>query len=156
MLGWLMDKWSFHQEQRDLQDFVEKLRVMDGSEIGFVMAIALDWRNEFLKDGNDMLQPFVVLVQSPHMRWIIVRTIKQLQQNGGVVGASGLMVWLHTLRAASRLENRRLGRDLWRELERGFSHIEEGAESAWRTYRKALDIKGGCVFPDGLAPTPEA
>lgn len=64
------------------------------------------------------------------------------------------MVWLHTFRSAARLELRSLGREMWKELERGFPYIEESAMLFWELTGRKLDIDGATSFPIGLTPDP--
>ena len=70
------------------------------------------------------------------------------------IAASALMVWAHTARAGIRLELRSLGRELWRELSRGFPHVDEAAASFKALSGRSLNIEGAKQFPKGLTPEP--
>ena len=59
------------------------------------------------------------------------------------------MVWLHTMRAAARLELRPLGRDMWRELARGFPYVEESVEEWSMLTDDTLDMSRATEFPKG-------
>lgn len=137
-----------------MDDFTNKLSVVDAKEIGFVMAIALHWRNQLALEGLDLLKPQVVLVQAPNTKWKILQLIRKLQRDGEPSFAAGLMVWLHTLRAVSHLELRGHGRRMWAQLQRGFPHIDAGADSAARVFGKYIATDGAGTFPYGLTPEP--
>ncbi len=61
-------------------------------------------------------------------------------------------MWVHTFRAAARLELRGLGREMWKELERGFSYIDESVSEFAVLTGDILNTEDANSFPIGLAP----
>jgi hypothetical protein len=51
--------------------------------------------------------------------------IKQLQKDGNLGAAAGAMIWLHSLRTIIYPEVRMFGKQLWRELYRGYDYIDD-------------------------------
>ncbi len=66
----------------------------------------------------------------------LVRQFEWKKQHNDAVGT---LVWLHTLRALTIPELRPLGCDLWRELRRGFSHVEEVLKIVEEAKNEPLD-----------------
>jgi len=91
------------------------------------VACATDWRHKLHDEGCDLLDPSICLAKDPMITFRLSNAIGKLQRSGNPQLAAGLMVWVHTLRAMTRPELRTLGRAMWRELERGFPHVEEAA-----------------------------
>jgi hypothetical protein len=48
--------------------------------------------------------------------------VRRYRREGRLAEAAGAMVWLHSLRALSTPDLRLLGRQMWRELQRGQAH----------------------------------
>jgi hypothetical protein len=82
------------------------------------------------------------------------KMVKKMQQRGRQLDAIGLMVWLHTLRAAMNLELRGLGRKMWRELERGFPFAHESAVSYRNMTGIMLETDYSDLYPEGFTPKP--
>jgi len=140
-------------ERQQIDDFVSRLSILDAQQLGFVMALALYWRNQMLLSDIDLLHPIRSLEEIPDLKLKLVEQVNQLQRTGEQSFASGLMVWVHTLRAASLPELVSGGRKMWRELQRVFDHIDAGARSAERVLAKTwVCTDGAGQFPDGFAP----
>lgn len=150
----LFDRWATGRQRKELTDFVQNLRAMDGTEIGMVLAMATAYRHDLARRGVDLLQPAILLAADPGITFTLARTIQQHQKHGEMSLSAALMVWVHTLRATSRLELRQLGRDMWRELERGFPHAIENSMSLMALTGQTANIEGYDQFPDGLTPDP--
>ena len=50
--------------------------------------------------------------------------VKQLQKDNELEDAAAAMIWLHSLRAQTYIELRIMGREMWKELSRGFELVE--------------------------------
>ena len=66
----------------------------------------------------------------------------------------GLAVWVHTLRAITEIDLRGLGREMWKELERGFSHAKQGKDDMFVMTGVEIDLSNLGKFPTGLTPQP--
>ena len=83
------------------------------------------------------------------------KTLKSLQSDSSFALASGMMVWLHSIRAYRYPEIRFYAREMWKELQRGFgggeiSLIDVGPIADF----SVSDIKefDFTFIPDGLEP----
>ena len=154
MLGRLFDSWAGKKQAKELKSFVENLRAADGSELGMVVACATNWRHELRQDGWDLLAPSLCLATDPMITFRLIKAIQKLQHDDRPELAVGLMVWVHTLRALTRLQLRSLGRDMWRELSRGFPHVDEAAVGAFAIMGTKFDTRNSDQFLSGLTTEP--
>lgn len=143
-----------NMQLKDSNDFLDSLRVLDGEELGLAVALATHFRNDWLATGIDVSDPIVTHALHPNFVVEIVKEIQTLQESGDEVLASGLMVWVHSLRAGNDLRLRAVARDIWGELERGFPFVEQASADAKLFIPIPLDIKTYNEFPKGLSPKP--
>jgi hypothetical protein len=156
-MGWLMNKinsWSSDKQHEEMAHFVDMLRAMDGPELGHVVAIATHMRHALELEGHNVLDPIIYTGQNVGFPLFLSRTIAEAQKQGRTQDAAALMVWLHTARAGVRLELRNLAREMWRQLERGFPHVNESTLGFERTVGSPLNTQGATQFPSGLTPNP--
>ena len=149
MIGGLFQRWAISRKA-----FISGLRSADGEELGMVVAFATDWRRTIAQSGIDLLYPDQCIRDDPFISYKLAKKIGYLQKAGKPEIASGLMVWVHTLRSIHSLELRPNGREMWGELERGFAWVEVSAEILARIKGFPLDVHGYNSFPDGLTPKP--
>jgi hypothetical protein len=149
-----MMKKFLNMQLRESHKFLENLKVVDCNEIGFTVALATHFRNEWREKGIDVSDPIVAHSLNPSLVIDIIKEIRSLQRSGGEALASGLMVWVHSLRAANDLKLRETARNIWGELERGFPFVEQAQIEARHFIKTPLDITGYDQFPKGLTPKP--
>lgn len=157
MVGWFarkFDKWASGKQASEFIEFLKRLRAMDGEELGLVVALATDRRHILEADGHLVSDPTIYVAANPDFTFQLSRATIQHQKQGNLVLAAALMVWIHTLRAGTRLELRQYGRDMWRELQRGFPYVEQAALDAEHLFGKRLNVEGFNEFPKGLTPDP--
>ena len=153
MLRWLFSKL----QQRELNNYLQKLRGMDGDEIGGVVALAAHMRNRFLEDkGIDFLDPFSATIADPFCVATLSRTAKYFQKKGivGQINAAAVILWVHTLRATMNPDLRMKVREMWGELSRGFPYLEYGARLLEKMTGDTLDLRDAGTYPDGFTPRP--
>ncbi|RWE67258.1 hypothetical protein [Mesorhizobium sp.] len=157
-MGWLGNKvlgWSTNVQKRELAEFVARLRAMDGSELGMVVACATNHRHLVAKTrGWNLLEPALCEMQEPALALKIGQLIKDLQAKNRPELAVGFFVWLHSVRAANNPDLRQLGRDMWNELGRGFKHVEDSAEGFETVTGFEFNTAGYDAYPAGLTPSP--
>ncbi|HKK14670.1 MAG TPA: hypothetical protein VKA14_08420 [Gammaproteobacteria bacterium] len=154
-MGWLTRKlahWTAGRQRGELEAFVVRLRSMDDRRVGLVVARATDFRHHLESQGHIVSDPIIYLAYNPRFPMALSRMILGLQGDARMQDATALMVWVHTLRAARSLELRDLGRQMWRELSRGFPYVETAAEHFGELTGGRLDIASATEFPRGLAP----
>ena len=130
MFSWLKRKAeiSFAKSQKvDVDRFTLGLRGADSDQIALVVAIATHWRNVLKDDGVDLLDPMSAEQIDPMIALKLNKMIRQVQKENPTF-ATGLMVWLHTIRTANTPELRLEGRAMWSELQRGFPFAQEAGE----------------------------
>ncbi len=153
MLRWIFSKL----QQREINSYLQKLRGMDGDEIGGVVALAAHMRNRFLDDeGIDFLYPYSATIADPFCIVKLSKVAKYFQKGGlvGHINAAAVILWVHTLRATMNPDLRMKAREMWGELSRGFPYIEYGAGLLEEMTGETLDLRGAGTFPDGFAPQP--
>jgi hypothetical protein len=139
----------------ETDEWIEKLKYLDTSEIATIVLVANHQRIQLSQMwGIDLSVPHMALVQRPNLRIELHQLIVSLQHQNQAFMASGVMVWLHTTRAASDPTFRRSGRELWRQLERGFPYVHEAALSLTRIGLPLLDTSGASTIPYGMTPDP--
>jgi hypothetical protein len=110
--------------REDLKQFVESLRELSDVQIGAAVAAAAIVRVALRENGvlsDDLLRatrdPMQVKTQIS-----MAQLVRKYQAEQRYREATGAMIWLHSLRALSFPEARRLGRAMWSELRRGQTH----------------------------------
>jgi hypothetical protein len=105
----------------DLEQFVHSLRDMSDEEVGRVVAFAAMARVALRKSGvlpDELLQirPDKKQASAQHA---VAQVVRRYQAERRFAEATGALVWLLSLRALSTTEVRHLGREMWRQLQRG-------------------------------------
>lgn len=158
-MSWLANKiggWATKVQQKELTDFVQRMRALDGSELGMILAMATHQRHLLERaKGWNLLSPSLLADQPENFALVLNQTIQQLQREGKPHVAVGVMAWLHSIRAVQSPDLRQLGRDMWAQLARGMPFCEESAASfSLVAGGPELDTRGYEQFPDGLSPQP--
>lgn len=150
----IFDRWAMNTQRKELSAFVDNLRAMDSQELGALLAIATDARHSLEAKGHMILDPIVYFSMNPGFLMYLSHWIIQLQKEGKPMAAAALAIWLHTMRAGARLELRQLGRDMWRELTRGFPSVAESAADLESLLGRHFNTEDASVYPKGLTPEP--
>lgn len=146
-------KWSVGKQEQEVRDFVHKLSVVDSSELGLPVALATAYRHLVRRNvGIDLLFPATALISEPTICTRLNREIQELQRQRQFAGLAAGMIWLHSLRAMQSLELRPHGRELWRQLSRGFPHVLNSADDHALLTGVLLEIEDYDQIPDGLGP----
>jgi len=147
--------WATNTQRKEITRFTDALRAMDSEEIGALVATATDLRHTIAAGGGlDLLDPRTVEAIRPTAAQDLNRQIRRMQARNSQEVAAAIMVWLHTIRAANNPDLRMLGREMWRQLERGFPKVEQAAADLQVVGIRHLNIEGYSVFPLGLSPDP--
>jgi len=147
MLGWLKRRAelaSLRSATEDLDRFLAGLQGATSEEMGMLVAIAAVLRANFREESilPDCLlgigspptpeEEIAAVIQLP--KWI-----KLFQRERQPSDAAGAMVWLHSFRTIVLYpELRNKGREMWRELERGFVHAPEALREIERQTGKRM------------------
>jgi hypothetical protein len=155
-MGWLKNlllRGVVATQRREMIAFTTNLSAMDAEEIGLVVACANHQRLLMLENsGWDFNYPAVLADHPSNIPVLLGNAIIELQRQGRPQLAAGIWVWVHTLRAFRLLELRQDGRDLWRQLARGFPFVDSAADGAALLFGQRFRTEGAGVFPDGLTP----
>lgn len=157
--GWLSSKvgqWAVAAQRRELEEFVARLKALDGHELGLILAMATHQRHVFLSaKGWQLIYPAALVDQPQNVPMQLAEIIKTLQGQGRPDIAAGVMVWLHTVRALQSPDLKQFGREMWGQLERGTPFCEEAAAifSKMPGGSEILTV-GFDPFPEGLSPKP--
>jgi hypothetical protein len=156
-MGWIasrIDKWASKKQADELAHFVEMLRGMDGAELGHVVALAANLRHGIEAGGHQPLDPIAYTARNPGFPLLLSRLVAEAQKQGRLQDAAGLMVWTHTARAGARLELRASAREMWRQLARGYPHVNDAAHAFQQSTGHELHTGNWAVFPTGFTPDP--
>lgn len=142
-MGWLSDFFfgglhqvAMSQSERELKEYVSRLRSIDDLGIAMILASATNLRLKFQQTGDLPKVAFEMqdlnpnnLPESVNSRIAIFqvelsRMIARQQYQGNPEAACGL-IWLHTLRTINYETLQPLGAEMWRELRRGFKYSED-------------------------------
>jgi hypothetical protein len=156
-MGWLERKfynWGIGAQKREIDPWLDNLRSVNGDEVGTLLAVATHIRHGLeLRLGVDLLDPILTHTAKPDLIFELHRIVKHCQSTGQQSDAAGVMVWLFTLRCGAALELRQRGRELWKELQRGYPHVKEAADSLGALSGKTINIDGFDRIPIGLEPS---
>jgi hypothetical protein len=155
VFNWLKRKTQLaviKSADEDIDRFIASLRGADPSELNMIVALATHWRNAFALDGFELLDPVNAERKNPAIGMLINKTIKQVQKDNPTF-AVGLMVWLHTLRAANIPEIRHKGRMMWSELQNGFDGALEAGDVLRELMGVSLRLADPARIPIGLEPS---
>ena len=150
----LTDKLFIKVQVKEATSFLNVIKVMDGDELGLLVAMVADIKNQFLKNNIHLDDPFTLHAVNPTLVVDMVNQVKKLQNSNQQVLASGFMVWIFSLRAGNDFKLRDLARKIWAELERGFPFVDQAMNDAELWLPNDLNISGYDQFPDGLTPKP--
>ncbi|WP_443692036.1 hypothetical protein ACRZ5O_22670 [Pseudomonas protegens] len=150
----MFNAWALRSQGRDMQAFVDQLKCMDSKEIGFLLVLATHQRNMFQDDGVRLMDPLVDYPMNPAIALRLGGIIREYQRTKQPSDAAGTMVWLHTIRVGGQHGLRPIAREMWRQLSRGFPHVEEAAFEIMRLTLKVPRTTGYDQFPAGLTPDP--
>lgn len=153
MLGWLKRKVqiaSINAMGADIDRFLLGLRGASAEEIGGILACTYHWMG-FLerKFGWNLDHPDLVMMQDIGASMMVGKCARHIQAKEPAL-ATGLLVWLHTLRASSTPELRLRGRELWSQLTRGAAHIHRGADMAKAILGVDMDLSCRGRVPTNL------
>jgi hypothetical protein len=154
IMGWLAQKvmkWSIQKQENELKEFLQKVSAADSSELGLPVLMATVYRHIFRRQtGLDLLRPAEVLVADHLICWRLSREVERLQSKKEFISATPVIIWVHSLRAMGELQLRPLGRELWRELKRGFPYVLDASHEPAFSSLTSDDLEGYECVPDGL------
>lgn len=158
MFRWLKDKARAaiaFIHRREMEGWVRKLRALDATEVAYILAIAMHYRNSAMQRvGVDLMRPFDAIAQRPKLAMQLNHDLQVLQKRQMPTLASGAIIWLFTVRAAREPGLRDLGREIWAQLARGFRDVEGAAASVGAAIGTPPLLKDAGSFPDGFTPIP--
>lgn len=140
---------------KEMDEYVEMLSALDGSEVAGLLAMAVHLRNGMLSDGVDLADPAAAEALKPGLTLMIAEKVQKFRRMGEFARANGPLIWLFSLVASQDPRRRWGGRRLWKELMRGFPHLEEAKEDLETMLGIVADVSGADQVPKGLAPEPE-
>lgn len=161
IVNWMrkkVQKMVLKSAQQEITRFVSSLRVIDDKEVGMLVGIATIIRMNL--DEHGYVSGHVFNIESSmeaqaQAEEFLLDLIKRFQKRGQRTDAAGAMVWLHTLRAFTSPETITMGREMWKELSRGFPHVKDSLERIKGLKGNSIPTEAyrECLFiPPGLEP----
>ncbi len=139
----------------EIKRFNTSLSGMDGRTISGIVIFAHNYRKILLEQNNiDLNELSIEVSRDTYLSLKILNEIKEFQKYSMEAQATGLMVWVHSLRSVSFPENRILGRQMWGHLKRDMDDkdlIDAGIDYEMMTGNK-VDLDGTNIIPHELNP----
>jgi hypothetical protein len=156
LLRWLKRKSQIAAiagAREDLLRFVDSLRGQSDVELGAVLVMAAVVRVAMRKAGAlpDELLQITGDPQQAVARGGMAQLVLRYQSEKRLAEATGAMVWLHSLRALCFPEVRYLGREMWRQLQRGQAHVIITLQALGFPPLSEVGFESGRI-PDDLHP----
>jgi len=142
--------------ERELSEFISLLKNSEDRGVASIIAIATHQRHAFASSlGWDLLKPASIWAERRDCSLLMAKTYDQRRKkdNNPLLGLD-VAVWMHTLRATAPEASsalRALGREMWRELERGFAALPKAATKLARMVGGELNVDGARTIPVGLS-----
>lgn len=163
MIGnWLKRKIqlsSVKAAQEDLERFISSLRGASNEELGMLIATATIIRLRLTQSGSLPLYAFTLPTPGDGTARVplhLSNIVREFQKMGQPSDAAGAMIWLHSMRALAFPEVRHLGRQMWKELQRGFQNAPDALDDIEAITGKELPAEAwdACTFlPEDLSPS---
>lgn len=143
-------KKALAERQQQMEAFVKTIRERNDSDMGFVLLLVTHVRHQVKGEGYDMLLTNMQyeLNQQTCAKLGQLMQEYQARQQQPLVYAS--MVWLYTMNAATAMDMRSLGRQLWRELRRGAPHVKTHIERTTTLLGQEPDYADFDKWPHGF------
>jgi hypothetical protein len=149
-------KISIEIAEHELTDYVARLKANPDEALGFVTALATDFRRNYLAEkGVDLLDPGAAYDNDPALAEKLGAEVRNLQYSGDFERkrAGAIIIWVHTIRAVAEPSLHQLALEMWREFSRGFPYVEMAAETLEEALAYAPSIHGAATFPVGFDPS---
>ncbi len=146
--GWFERKMA-KTRQQDADRFLLGLKGGDHLVIDEVMAVTMYWAKIYEDMGMDLYNVVDWVNSNLEITVHLNTAIRDNQKKGNFSSATGLMVWLHTARAAAFAELRHTGRQIWEELLRSTPDSEHMAVGMLESIGKIGEVNHIRV-PDGF------
>lgn len=128
---WL-DKRMSKRQQEEAEHYLTMLKGANSNVIDMVALSTMVWAARMEQRGTNLYNVSYWINEEPMMAYALAELIKRVQSTDPE-DANGLMVWLHTVRAAQWPELKHTARLIWHELQRAPS------DAAYRARQIARD-----------------
>lgn len=147
----------------EIEEYIAELASVDDNQRGGIGVVAAVIRTNMEDDGVIPPGFFDIDAIGRHdpdktFQWKLYKAVFEFRKAGRWMDVSGTMVWLYTVQCLHEPELRPLGRALWREIARGFPHMDTALKVlALRTGKPVEErIEAICTeIPHGLEPCGE-
>ena len=139
--------------EAEITEYIRILKGLGDEELGLALLASLTLRKHILNSsGIDLMDPVIALQKNPDTIISLSKKHEELTVKKQPHLTVPFTIWVHTLRAISNPVIRTLGREMWKELSRGFKHIEEKKESYKIIYGNEPISELAGQYPIGLSP----
>lgn len=146
-------KWAHEKQKEELESFTELMREQQDEDLGMLVAMACDFRHKFLDATTiDLNRPEFAMDEHPELLFELCASVNEAQREGDFNTAGSMLVWVHTLRAASIPALTPAGQALWAELARGYPHVEQAAKGYLSITGVTLNTQGADHAPEKMTP----
>ena len=137
----------------EISEYIQIIKGCSDEELGIAILSALTLRKSILNSsGIDLMDPIIALNKDPDITITLSKTHEELTAQKKPQLTVPFTIWVHTLRAVSNPLIRALGRKMWKELSRGFNHVEGQKNNYILIYDNAPSSELLGQYPIGLDP----
>ena len=139
--------------ETEISEYIRIIKGLGDEELGLALLSALTLRKHILNSsGIDLMDPVIALQKNPDTIISLSKKHEELTAKKQPHLTVPFTIWVHTLRSINNPVIRTLGREMWKELSRGFKHIEAKKESYKIIYGNEPISELAGQYPIGLSP----
>jgi len=141
-------KDSLEKKQKYLSEFINVVKSCEKGEVSLALILASNFSHRYKeKNGIDLYLPFACVELDKELPEKLCKASRLNE-----ILRAKLIIWVHTLIAATDIKLRGMGRELWQELETGFEDVKKHHELIKETFIEEFLIDNVYEYPKGFAP----
>lgn len=150
LLGKFKAKKQVAERQQQMEAFVKTLRERKDEDMGYTLLLVTHVRHKVKEMGYDMLLTNMQYDLNQQTCARLGELIQEYKAGNQPPLMYASMVWVYTMNAATSMDMRSLGRQMWRELRRGVPHVEKNIERATKLLDEEPETAGYDQWPHGF------
>lgn len=136
-------RWAARQQREELQYFIDMLKGIEKSDIAMCVVFCSHVKNTMLNSDEFTLRK----KKHTEILWLGEK-YREAQKNGELPIASGIAVWIHTLRAQKEASNIFVANELWTILASSFDEVEAQVNNIHNFMNIDIKVNIRDIVPD--------
>ena len=150
LLGKFKVKKQIAERQQQMEAFVKTIRERNDVDLGYTLLLATYVRHKVKEDGYDLLLTNMKYELNQQACAKLGQMIQEFKHNQQPPMMYACMIWVYTMNAATSMDLRSQGRQMWCELRRGAPHVKENLARATKLLGEEPDYTGFDNWPHGF------